>query len=167
MKLPICELDAKSGVLCEKCKKKLEEGKITELDVKVSQIIYELNKMYNIEDASFEHAIDIGKVIVILTKGEVGILIGKKGRIIKELARRLGKAVRIVHYDKDTDINTFVAELVGADSFVSTNKIYKATGDVEYRAVIKKVHYKTEQDAKALSALLSKVMGTTVHVQLV
>ncbi len=101
MKTPVCEADVKAGFLCASCKKKLSEGSLSSLDFELAQILFKVNERYNISNASFEHALDMGRVVLVLTKGEVGLLIGKQGKIVSELSDALGKKVRIAQISSD------------------------------------------------------------------
>lgn len=91
----------KAGELCETCRKSLAAGKITQLDFEVAQILQRINERYNISNASFYKALDLGKVVLILTRGEVGLLIGKQGKVVSELSAALGKKVRIAQMSGD------------------------------------------------------------------
>ncbi|MFA6328806.1 MAG: transcription elongation factor NusA [Candidatus Micrarchaeia archaeon] len=102
MKTPVCDSDLKSGELCPSCEKKIADGRITKLDLEVAQILYKINDRYNISNASFYKAIDLGRVVLILTHGEAGLLIGKQGKIVSELSSSLGKKVRIAEASGDT-----------------------------------------------------------------
>ena len=94
MKLPICELCASSGTLCSGCSSKLTDGRLTELDVKVSSQLYKLKDKYDLSEADFTKAIDLGRVVLVLTKGDVGKLIGKEGKVVAEISQAVDKKVR-------------------------------------------------------------------------
>ena len=85
MKTPVCDNDVKNGQLCDDCKRKLFEGKITQLDFEVAQILGRINERYNISNATFYRALDLGKVVLILTRGVVGLLLGTQGKVVSEL----------------------------------------------------------------------------------
>lgn len=42
LKIPICNFDAKTGILCAKCEQRLNSGQITEADVIVSKVLVQL-----------------------------------------------------------------------------------------------------------------------------
>lgn len=42
LKIPICNFDAKTGILCTRCEQKLKSGQITEADVSVSRALVQL-----------------------------------------------------------------------------------------------------------------------------
>jgi len=86
MKAPICNVCLKSDVLCSGCQEKLDEGEITELDIKISRILHELSNEYgSLRDSEIIKAIDTENVIVIVTaKGDGAKVVGKGGEIVKE-----------------------------------------------------------------------------------
>ncbi|HIH18976.1 TPA: hypothetical protein HA225_03285, partial [Candidatus Micrarchaeota archaeon] len=47
MKTPIPDDEVKAGALSDESKKRLSEGKITELDFEVAQILHKINERYN------------------------------------------------------------------------------------------------------------------------
>jgi len=87
--------------LCPNCQQKLADGSVSKLDVEVSKILYKINEAHNISNASFSKTIDFGKVVVIITDGEAGILIGRGGKVVSALSSALGRRVRIVRFDGD------------------------------------------------------------------
>ncbi|MFH1306534.1 MAG: hypothetical protein ABIH83_02665 [Candidatus Micrarchaeota archaeon] len=101
MKTPICKNCAWEGQLCLSCQQKLEKNSISQLDVEVSKILYKINETHNITEASFSKALDFGNVVVLLTEGEAGILIGKSGKVVSAISSALGRKVRIVKYSGD------------------------------------------------------------------
>jgi transcription antitermination factor NusA-like protein len=101
MKTPICDADIRSGELCATCRKKLADGTITQLDFEVAQILCRINERYNISNASFYKVLDLGRVALILTHGEAGLLIGKQGKVVSELSAALNRKVRIAETSGD------------------------------------------------------------------
>ena len=122
MKTPVCDSDVRSGELCPECKAKIAAGKISELDFEVAQILFKINERYNISNASFIKAIDLGRVVLILTTGEVGLLIGKDGKIVAELSHSLGKKVRIA--EAGGDVKKTIADIVMPARLLGINKVF-------------------------------------------
>lgn len=112
----------RSGELCAECRKKLAEGRISELDFEVAQILYRINERYNITAASFTKAIDLGRVVLILTQGEVGLLIGKEGKIVAEISHSLGKKVRIAEIG--TDVKKSIADIITPARLLGINRVF-------------------------------------------
>ena len=122
MKTPVCDTDLKSGELCPQCEKRIAEGKITKLDFEVAQILYKINDRYNISNASFYKAIDLGRVVLILTRGEAGLLIGKQGKIVSELSSSLGKKVRIA--EATGDVKKTIADIITPARLLGINHAF-------------------------------------------
>ena len=112
----------KSGELCPSCEKKIAEGKITRLDFDVALILYKINDRYNISNASFYKAIDLGRVVLILTRGEVGLLIGKQGKIVSEISSSLGKKVRIA--EASGDVKKTIADIITPARLLGINHAF-------------------------------------------
>jgi len=122
MKTPVCDSDLKEGELCPQCRQKLSSGRITQLDFDVAQILYKINDRYNITNASFYKAIDLGRVVLILTHGEVGLLIGKQGKVVSELSSALGKKVRIA--EASGDVKKTIADIITPARLLGINKVF-------------------------------------------
>ena len=122
MKTPVCDSDLKSGELCPACEKKIADGRITRLDFEVALILYKINDRYNISNASFYKAIDLGRVVLILTRGEVGLLIGKQGKIVSEISSSLGKKVRIA--EATGDVKKTIADIITPARLLGINHAF-------------------------------------------
>ena len=102
VRLPICQDCAAGRDLCPLHKEMLEKGLLSETDIKVSRILYELDRYYRIGDTvELVRAIDIGSFVLLLVRGDVSRLIGKSGRVLKAIRQKVGKPVRIVEIDVD------------------------------------------------------------------
>ena len=95
MKAPICEVCLKTDdILCPADEKKLQEGVISELDVKIARLLY---RLLGDADVEFKRAVEAGDLIVIMVgEGDVPLTIGKGGKNIKLLMRELGKRIRVI-----------------------------------------------------------------------
>jgi transcription antitermination factor NusA-like protein len=122
MKTPVCEEDARNGELCPSCRQKLASGKISELDFEVAQVLCKINERYNITNASFTKALDLGRVVLILTRGEVGLLIGKEGKIVSEISSALGKKVRIA--EEQGDVKKTIADIITPARLLGINRVF-------------------------------------------
>ena len=122
MKTPIPEADIRSGSLADETKKRMSEGKITELDFEVAQILYKINERYNISNASFYKALDLGRAVLVLTNGEAGLLIGKDGKIVAELSSALGRKVRIA--EVKGDVKKSVADVIMPAKLLGINQVF-------------------------------------------
>jgi transcription antitermination factor NusA-like protein len=135
VKTLVCNADLKRESLCSKCRKNLEEGKITELEVEVSRKLNKLNKKFFFTDLELKNAIELDGIVVLVCSGNIGSLIGKGGRIIAELSKGLGKKCRVI--EKTRDEKKVVQDLIGNARISGINKLF-SMGELEYVVVIEK-----------------------------
>ncbi len=127
MGLPICDLCAKTGILCGACEDRIARKKISDLDVKLATILYELGK----GEIGFERAIETDDAIIVLTpKKDVGKVIGKGGATIRLLAERLGKPVRAISVG---DIDATIHDFLAPARVTGTSTVYKPDGTTVLR----------------------------------
>jgi len=130
MVLPICEICAKTGVLCSACESKLQNEKISEIDVELSKILYELG-----QDLGFDHAIDTENFIIVLTgKDQIGRFIGKSGDNIRLLSNRLGKQLRVIGRGS---LEETIYDFVAPARILGINTVYRSDGSTIKRVRIR------------------------------
>lgn len=134
MQAPICEDCARSGVLCLECKKKLEENKITKTDIELAGLLCKMEDKELVREPSFERTIEVDDLILVLTRGDAANLIGKRGRVVRQLSKSLNKTVRIV---KIGDFKTQMMDLLAPARLLGINIVYKPEGE-ETKLVIPK-----------------------------
>ena len=127
MSLPICDVCAKTGILCNGCEKNLDEGKISALDVELSKILDELGG----GEIEFTKAIETEDNVMILAPKEcLGKIIGRSGATIRVISRRIGKQVRVVG---SGELKEMIHDLISPAKVVGVNKVYKPDGKVFQR----------------------------------
>lgn len=150
--MPICNVCAKTGILCNVCEKKLAEGKITPLDVELSKILHELGD----GEIEFTKAIETGDNVIILSpKESLGKIIGRSGATIRVISRRLGKQVRVVG---SGDLHEMIYDFTSPAKVLGINKVYKPDGSVSQRIRISvrdkvKLRLSPEDITKLISSL--------------
>ncbi len=122
MRTPLCEIDVKREDLCSDCQKRLDGGQINELDVRVSRSLHKLGKKFFFKNVDFDKALELNELIVLVCEGNIGSLIGKKGRVVAELTAEFGKKVRVI--EKSADEKKMVQDLVGTARVLGINKVF-------------------------------------------
>ncbi len=159
VKAPICEVCQRSDVLCPVDEEKLRRGEISELDVKISRILYQLDRKYRIgPDFEFVRAFDMGSFILVLVRGEVGRLIGKGGKVLRAFRQAVGKPVRIV--EVGVDLKKTLQDLFGNVRVLGIDLVFRPEGQVyRIRVPRKELRYLSFPYAdvtRALGILLDK-----------
>jgi len=159
MTLPICEICAKTGVLCPACEAKLEAGKITEVDVELSKQLFELSQ----GEIGFERAIETKNNVIILAKKEdVGRIIGKGGDNIRKLSQQLGRQVKVVGTG---NIEDTIYDLIAPARVAGINTVYKPDGSTGQRVRIDpNDKEKLRIDLKDMERLVSSIARNPVEI---
>ena len=157
--LPICDICAKTGVLCGACETKLDNGKITPLDVELSGIFYNMSN----GEIGFEKAIDTGNNIIIITQKEaVGKVIGKGGNNLRMLSRKLGKKVQVIGTGK---LGELIDDFMAPARIIGVNTVFKPDGSTVQKVRISKMERdKLNIDIGTMQNLIRSLTGDNVEI---
>lgn len=90
LKIPVCNFDAKTGILCSICQAKLDSGQVTEADVRVSKALAQYAEhSRELDSAVLIRSYSVGKDYL-LEVNEPTIPVLRKDPISSELERTLG-----------------------------------------------------------------------------
>ncbi len=130
MKAPICSVCLKSNILCTACQKKLDEGLISEADIKISRKIHELSeKIKVLREAEIKKVIETQKTIIIIAnKGTADKLVGKGGIAVRKIGEVLGKHVKVV--EESENLKEFVQNLLFPVPVLTINTLYTAEREI-------------------------------------
>ena len=128
MVLPVCDVCLKSGMLCQGCENKLKSGEITQMDLDIAKLLYKLGE----GKIGFKKTIEIGDTVIIVTdKEQVGKLIGKSGKIVREISRSIEKKVRVV--GENSDLRAVAKDILAPARLSGINIIYGKEGQKKYK----------------------------------
>jgi len=159
MSLPICDVCAKTGILCNVCEQKLAEGKVTPLDVELSKILYEFGE----GEIEFTKAIETSDNIIILApKESLGKIIGRSGATIRVISRKLGKQVRVVG---SGELKEMIHDLTSPARVLGINKVFMPDGSVFQRIRIAlKDKAKLRLNPEDIETLISSLSIDSVEI---
>ncbi len=137
MKAQICSICLNSDMLCMACKRKLDEGKITESDVKFSRMINEAAKSFRpLDGIAIKKVIENRDLAVIVCgRGDKSRLIGREGSMIRKLSKSAGKSIRVV--EETSDMKEFIQDLISPVPVLGMNVLY-ANGNEVLKIMIPK-----------------------------
>lgn len=128
MVLPVCDVCLKSGILCQGCENKLESGEISQIDLDIAKVLFKLGE----GKIGFKKTIEVGDIVIIITdKDQVGKLIGKNGKIVRELSRTVGKKIRVV--GQDSDLKSVSNDILAPARVSGINIVYGRDGEEKYK----------------------------------
>ncbi|RLE55379.1 MAG: transcription elongation factor NusA [Candidatus Methanomethylicota archaeon] len=155
MKLPICLVCIKSGILCPSCQEKLDRGEITPLDIEVGKHLLELeNKYPALKDATFFKAVDTEKMLIVLVKSDGRSLRPLWNRISKVMSNKIGKPVRII--EKTASIRQIAEQVLAPARVLGVNIVWLPDGSRENyirvpRSDLRRLSIRKEQAEKVIS----------------
>ena len=161
MKLPICYFCARTKILCPRCQKKLDEGKISQLDVDISHdlVMLKEKKYPELDKIDFIKAISIQNITLILVHGSKNIDKGLLSKVAKELERIGYGRVRIV--EKERDVKLLVEQVIYPSRVLGVNILWLPDGSSEYTVRIsyrdaRRMPLRKEVAEEVLTQLLGK-----------
>lgn len=164
MKAPICNVCLKSDVLCSNCEEKLENGEISELEIKVSRILKDLSNEYgSLRDSEIRHVYDTENVLVIVTaEGDGAKVVGRGGEIVKEIADRVDKSIRVVEASQED--REVIQGLLSPAEIESINTVFKPDGESQKVVVSEEYKGKINLSIDELEKLISRITGTDYEI---
>ena len=163
MRSPIHVKCARSGELCEECKRKLESGEYSNLDVKLTAILSRIEERHKLREIIFVRGIDTQNIVYILVKSDVSELIGKGGRVLKEIKTELGKKVRIVNV---TNEKRAIKDIIFPARPRYISQVFSPLGNYLKIVIPKQEMGKLPTNPRVLEAIIKKIIGKDVKIVL-
>ncbi|PKP60077.1 MAG: hypothetical protein CVT88_04000 [Candidatus Altiarchaeales archaeon HGW-Altiarchaeales-1] len=157
--LPICNICAKTRVLCASCETKLKNEEISEMDVKIAEMMYDFGK----GEFGFEKAVDVGDFVVVLTRKEdIGKIIGPGGDNLRKIEESIGKLIKVMGASSAEEM---IYTLISPANIVSTSKLYRADGSIMRKIAINKNDAdKLKMDIYSIKKIVSNLLHADVEI---
>ena len=164
MKTELCQFCLRSGILCPKCRRKVESGKVSQLDIEIGRFLLSLEEEYPaLQDIFFHKSIESDDVLAIFVgRGDIPRILSYGGKIIKALEQKTGKTVRILEYQSDE--RKFLEDLFAPMDILTINHIWLPDGTTETRVILKGKK-KNMKYIEALKDIARKAKGLVLRVE--
>jgi transcription antitermination factor NusA-like protein len=153
-------------MLCSKCKRKIEKGKVSELDLQIGRLLVSLEEEYpTLEDVYFHKVIESDSLLALFVgQGDIARILSYSGKIVRFLERKTKKNIRVLEYRSDE--RKFLEDLFAPMSILTINRIWLPDGTMETRVILRgKKRKKTSRYLKALKEISNKAKGITLRIE--
>lgn len=164
MRTPICNVCLRSGIICQGCENKLKEGRISELDIKISRTLFEIaQKRRGLEKINFKRAISTsGLIVLMVRRGEIPFAVGRGGKVVRELENQLRAKIRVV--EEGTQTRKLAQDILTPAKVLGVNVLYSG-GKEEHRVRVPRLHLKRlPANVKGIQALLTKLTNKNITI---
>jgi len=163
VKAELCQFCLRSGILCSKCKRKVEKGEVSKLDLEIARLLVSIEDKYPpLQDVNFHKAIEANGVLaIIVRRGDIAKMLSYGGKITKLLEKKMKKSIRVLEHNSNE--RKFLEDLFAPLNILTINKIWLPDGSTETRVILKRK--KTSLNINAMKELAKKVQGMTLRVE--
>ena len=127
----MCLTCLRSGVYCQQCQQKLNDGEITSLDLDIANALVNLeHRIATIKNITYKRAIEIGNMVIIqISKKSLNQIADQKTMITTALEKAIKKKVKILQ--KTSKPKYLAEELLAPARVKGVNKIWLPDGTSE------------------------------------
>ncbi|MGV9170940.1 MAG: hypothetical protein ACOC44_02865 [Promethearchaeia archaeon] len=164
--LPACQTCVSSGFLCTSCQEKYDEGELTDFELDLSKDFLELEEQEEfsyLKNISFYKAIDFGDVVILLVDKQFKLRATSK---LLNWIKDMYEIDQLILIEKSDDPRNALESLIAPAKLVSLNEIFLATGDIEYKALLRgKEKDKVLFTGEELEDLVHEITKKTVRIE--
>ena len=129
MKSPLCEECLKSKTLCDTCSKTMEKNNMSKEEAEVLRFVYNLSKKTpSLGDVSIVKVINHNVLLIITGRGDAAKLVGKGGSVVKQIAKKFKKSIRIL--EQAPEFKDFIEDLVMPANVSGINTLYRDNEEI-------------------------------------
>ena len=161
MRLPVCNFDLESDMLCTSCQAKLDRGEITAFDIELSKWLMEREKDHpNLENLTLLRATRVEGRLILVVKKKVKDLFLAEESLVNELAEKFGEVMVVEGPPK---LRRVIQEFIQPASEVGVNSLYLPDGSKESIVMLRgadreRIKYSNDE----LRLIVSAIMGESV-----
>ncbi|MFW9958109.1 MAG: hypothetical protein ACFFCT_08560 [Candidatus Odinarchaeota archaeon] len=161
MKLPICNFDLESDMLCPNCQARFDRGEITQFDIEFSKWMLDKEKKYpNIENLNILKAAKAETRLILAVKKKNKELLLSEESLVQELFEQFGELIVI---EGPAKLRTVVREFIFPAIEVGVNNLYSPDGTKESIVMLREGDRERIKFSKdELRTIVSAIMGESV-----
>jgi len=136
METPLCsDCLETDDELCEQCSQKLDDGEIEQVTVDLVRMLHDLSTdIPTLEDIEVQDVRTATDAVVVITgKGDGPKVVGKNGEVVKQLAERFDRSIRVI--ENSGNPQEVIENLLEPVDIEGINTVYKP-GGTELKVVV-------------------------------
>lgn len=161
MRLPVCNFDLESDMLCTNCQARLDRGELKHFDIEFSKWMLEREKIYpSLVDLTLQRAAKVGDRLILVVKKKGKSLILSEESLVNEMTEQYGEPMIV---EGPIKLRKVVREFIQPANEVGVNSLYLPDGSKESIVMLRgedreRISYTTDE----LRLIVSAVMGESV-----
>ena len=161
MRLPVCNFDLESDMLCTSCQAKLDRGDITAFDVEFSKWLLEKEKEHpSLESLTLQRATRTKDRLILVVKKKGKDLLLAEEVLINELSERFGDVMVV---EGPLKLRRVIRDFIAPAYEVGVNSLYLPDGSKENIVMLRgEDRERIEYDIDELRTIVSAIMGESV-----
>ncbi len=161
MRLPVCNFDLESDMLCTNCQAKLDRGEITAFDVELSKWLLEREKDHpNLEKLTLQRATRIEDRLILIVKKKGKDLFLADEALVNELTEKFGEVMVV---EGPLKLRRIIREFIHPANEVGVNSLYLPDGFKESIVMLREVdRERIQYSIDDLRMIVSGIMGESV-----
>ncbi len=166
MQIQLCEFCLKSGMLCSKCKAKVDSGQVSKQYMEVAKTLLDMeNQNQFLQKVKLENVLEAGGfLILVLGKGD-SVKFNSAPKLIRDLGDKFNKRVLII--ESGTKDRKFLEDLFANQHIITINIIWLPDGSTETRVVLqgRGARRLSKKRLQALVSVAKKVRNMNLRVE--
>ena len=135
MQIQLCEFCLKSGMLCNKCKAKVESGKVSNQYIEVAKLLLSMENQYQfLQKVRLDNVLEVGGFLVLVVGKGDGAKINSDPKLTRDLGDQFNKRVLVI--ESGVKDRQFLEDLFASQHIVTINIIWLPDGSTETRVVL-------------------------------
>ena len=135
MQIQLCEFCLKSGMLCNKCKAKVESGEVSDQYIDVAKLLLGIENQYQfLQKVRLDNVLEAGGFLVLVVGKGDAAKINADPKLTRDLGDQFNKRVLVI--ESGVKDRQFLEDLFASQHIVTINIIWLPDGSTETRVVL-------------------------------
>ena len=135
MQIQLCEFCLKSGMLCNKCKAKVESGEVSDQYIEVAKLLLGMENQYQfLQKVRLDNVLEAGGFLVLVVGKGDAAKINADPKLTRDLGDQFNKRVLVI--ESGVKDRQFLEDLFASQHIVTINIIWLPDGSTETRVVL-------------------------------